>query len=133
MKFKALLGGVFDDLKKNIIFLLQELNIRLKWPNDIYANGRTKIGGLITTSQIDAAQAICNFGCGINLSNSSPTVCINDLIKDHNVKNTIQLADIKYEQLLALTFTELERIFKIIQSGDLNYFYDLYDKLWLHR
>lgn len=113
----------------------QNLHIGLKWPNDIYANGRTKIGGLIVSSQIDAARAVCNVGVGLNLANSTPTVCINDLIREHNSTASAgaQLAPIGYERLLAAIFSELERLFEAVQAGDLQQLYDLYDRLWLHR
>lgn len=116
----------------------QNLNIRLKWPNDIYANGSTKIGGLVTTSAIDGRRAVCNLGCGVNLSNSSPTVCINDIIQAYNTETGAHLAPLGYEQLLALTFTELERLLNAVQTGGgdadgLQDFYELYDRLWLHR
>jgi biotin--protein ligase len=38
------------------------LDINVKWPNDIYANGERKIGGLIVNSTIEADQAVCNIG-----------------------------------------------------------------------
>lgn len=112
----------------------QNLNIRLKWPNDIYANGSTKIGGLVTTSTIEHQRAVCNVGCGVNLNNASPTVCINDLVRTHNTQTGATLAPLGYEQLLALTFTELERLYTAVQRpGGLQALYELYDRLWLHR
>lgn len=43
-------------------FHLQNLNLGLKWPNDIYASGQAKIGGLIITSSISKDVAVCNAG-----------------------------------------------------------------------
>lgn len=40
----------------------QTLDIKLKWPNDIYANSDVKIGGLIVTSVLEGDLAICNIG-----------------------------------------------------------------------
>lgn len=89
-------------------------------------------------SQVDSNRAVCTIGCGVNLSNSSPTVCINDLIRQHNSQLSAAdrrkpLAELGYERLLALVFTELERLFVAVQDGgDLQQLYELYDRLWLH-
>ncbi|XP_055701269.1 biotin--protein ligase isoform X2 [Phlebotomus papatasi] len=112
----------------------QDLDIRLKWPNDIYANGTVKIGGLITTSIIESQMAVCNIGCGINLDNSNPTLCLNDLIREFNTQTSGKLPLLRYEKILALIFNEIERIFRRVQEGShgLEYFYELYYKFWLH-
>ena len=113
--------------------LFQKLDIRLKWPNDIYANGITKIGGLLVNTMLQQTNAICNIGCAINLNNSTPTTCINDLIKDYNRNHQKKLPLLGYEKLLALIFTEIESLSNAVQAGDAKYLYDLYYKYWLHR
>ncbi|XP_065080432.1 biotin--protein ligase [Ochlerotatus camptorhynchus] len=111
----------------------EKLDIGVKWPNDIYAKGSTKIGGLIINSQLCSSEAIVNVGCGVNLSNSSPTVCINDLIREYNKGSGMKLPLLGYEQTLAVIFNEIEKLFNEIQSGDeLQPLYDLYYKYWLH-
>lgn len=110
----------------------QNIDIRLKWPNDIYADGSRKIGGLLVTTTINAKEAVCNVGVGINLNNSNPTTCINDLIKEYNLKHKQQLPEIQYERFFALTFNEIEQLLNIVQSDNLDYFYEQYYKLWLH-
>lgn len=45
-----------------IYFLFQNLSLGLKWPNDIYAGGMAKVGGLIITSSIVNNVAVCNAG-----------------------------------------------------------------------
>ncbi|XP_059610986.1 uncharacterized protein LOC132257934 [Phlebotomus argentipes] len=112
----------------------QDLDIRLKWPNDIYANGTVKIGGLITTSVVEGQTAVCNIGCGFNLDNSNPTLCLNDLIREQNVQTKGKLPLLHYERMLALMFNEIERIFNTVQDGSpgLDYLYELYYKFWLH-
>jgi biotin---protein ligase len=91
---------------KSFLFF-QDLNIRLKWPNDILANGTTKIGGLIINSAIEATRAICNIGVGVNLSNSNPTLCLNDLIKEYNTRHNKSLPLLSYERTFALIFNEI--------------------------
>jgi biotin---protein ligase len=104
------------------------VNLRLKWPNDIYANGTTKIGGLMINTSIDSTKAILNVGCGVNLSNSTPTTCVNDLIRQHGAK----LAELTDEQYFATIFNAIEKLFDRVQGGDFDTLYKLYYKYWLH-
>nr|XP_019533306.2 biotin--protein ligase isoform X1 [Aedes albopictus] len=111
----------------------ETLNIGVKWPNDIYANGCTKIGGLIINSQLCGAEAIVNVGCGVNLSNSKPTMCINDLIEEYNRLEHTNLPPLGYEETLAQIFNEIENLFLTVQEKhDLQDLYNLYYKYWLH-
>lgn len=82
---------------------------------------------------MNSSGAICNIGCGLNLNNSTPVTCVNDLIKEFNAQNNTTLPELKHEVLLALIFNEFERLYNIVQAGDLEYFYELYYSLWLHR
>lgn len=111
----------------------ESIDIGLKWPNDIYANSSIKLGGLIVNSMVEATVAICNVGCGVNLSNSDPTTCINSLIRTHNEQNGTNLEEISFERFFAMTFTELERIYNAVQQDRMEYLYELYYKYWLHR
>ncbi|KAK9746642.1 Biotin protein ligase C terminal domain [Popillia japonica] len=106
--------------------------IKIKWPNDLYAYSRIKIGGLIVNSQINNDVAIVNIGVGMNLDNANPTLSLNDIIGKFNVDNGTTLAAIAYEKYFALVFNELERILKTIEKQDMTYFYTLYYKYWLH-
>ncbi|XP_017009977.2 biotin--protein ligase isoform X2 [Drosophila takahashii] len=109
------------------------LNISIKWPNDIYANGNQKIGGLVINTTLQGSQAIINIGSGINLNNSKPTVCINDLIREHNARApNNKLPILKYEMFIATIFNEIERLLGEVQNGDFDSFYALYYSLWLH-
>ncbi|EDW81058.1 uncharacterized protein Dwil_GK11222 [Drosophila willistoni] len=112
--------------------LYRVLDIALKWPNDIYANGDIKIGGLIVNTTLLGSQAIVNIGGGINLNNSNPTVCINDMIKEFNERSLEKLPLLKYEEFIALIFNEIERLLADVQNGDFDSFYTLYYSLWLH-
>lgn len=110
----------------------EDIDLRVKWPNDMYASNESKIGGLLITTLIEQTLAICNIGTGVNLSNNSPTVCINELITRYNAKNGTSLKKLSYEQFLALVFTEIERILNIVQKGNIDYLYEIYYKYWLH-
>ncbi|XP_020713946.1 biotin--protein ligase isoform X1 [Ceratitis capitata] len=110
----------------------KDLDVRLKWPNDIYANGTQKIGGLIVKTTLAGSKVMANIGCGINLNNEKPTTCINSMIGDYNTTSRKNLPLLKYEEFIALTFNEIERLLEIVKSGDFDYFYELYYEHWLH-
>ncbi|KAF2904465.1 hypothetical protein ILUMI_01705 [Ignelater luminosus] len=110
----------------------EEIDLGLKWPNDLYANHNIKIGGLIVNSSIYSDTAIVNIGCGVNLDNSEPTTCINDVIRSYSDVTQNPLATIPYEAFFANVFNEIEGIYNIVQEGNLNYLFELYYKYWLH-
>ncbi|KAI4485519.1 hypothetical protein M0804_007024 [Polistes exclamans] len=109
------------------------LDLRVKWPNDIYVGKSIKIGGIIVTSHYDSSLIICNAGVGVNLSNSTPTCCINDLIAEYNKKHKTKLPALSYERYFALVFSEIEYLLDIVQSGNMDYFFQLYYKFWIHN
>ncbi|XP_068157492.1 biotin--protein ligase isoform X2 [Drosophila tropicalis] len=123
-------AAVVNSLRSHKLYRV--LDVALKWPNDVYANGDTKIGGLIVNTTLLGSQAIVNIGCGINLNNSNPTVCINDMIKEFNERSVEKLPLLKYEEFIALIFNEIERLLADVQNGDFESFYTLYYSLWLH-
>lgn len=100
----------------------------------MYANGTIKIGGLIVTTTIEGSDAVCNIGVGLNLDNGTPTICVNDLIRDYNSSSNSNLPAIEPEVLFARIFNELERILADMESrGNSKDFYGLYYRLWLHQ
>lgn len=105
----------------------------MKWPNDIYTNGLQKIGGLIVKTTILGTKIIANLGCAMNLDNEKPTTCINSMIREYNTTNCTNLPLVKYEEFVAMTFNEIERLLEVVQSGDFEYFYELYYTQWLHE
>lgn len=122
--------ALVNTLKGNPTY--KDLDIRLKWPNDIYANGVQKIGGLIVKTTMIGSKVIANIGCGINLDNEKPTTCINSMISEYNMINRTNIPILKYEEFIALTFNEIERILEKVKSGDFDNFYELYYEHWLH-
>lgn len=108
------------------------LDIRLKWPNDIYANASIKLGGVIANTEINGMDAICNIGIGFNLDNRVPTTCLNEIIKSYNLKHSTHLPDVEYEQFFANVFNEMEHLIEIVQAENMACLFDLYYKNWLH-
>ncbi|XP_025160609.1 biotin--protein ligase isoform X2 [Harpegnathos saltator] len=112
----------------------ENIDLRLKWPNDIYVGNSTKIGGLLIKTKIDGTNCICDIGTGINLFNSKPTLCINNIIEDYNQKHGTNLQTISYEEFIAEIFNCIEYLIdKTIYPEDTKFFYELYYKYWLHE
>ncbi|KAJ2954764.1 hypothetical protein O0L34_g3067 [Tuta absoluta] len=111
----------------------EQLDIRIKWPNDIYYGRDVKIGGTITTANVMADDVILNIGTGVNISNSSPTTCVNDIIREYNAKHKTNLALMSIEKFLARFCSQLERILEYTQSdGGVDAFLEQYYQYWLH-
>lgn len=103
-----------------------DIDLAIKWPNDLYVNGNIKLGGIIVTSSIlstfETQMAVCNIGVGMNLNNEHPTTCLNSIF------SSSQSPLLSYEQYFALVFNHLEQL----MEGDFEDIYDLYYKHWLH-
>ena len=69
----------------------------------------------------------------MNVSNSSPTICINDLIQLHNRQQGDNLAPVTTEQVIARTVSEIERLIEIFQIEGVENFRQMYYERWVHR
>ncbi|KAJ3270236.1 hypothetical protein HDV01_000453 [Terramyces sp. JEL0728] len=108
----------------------EDLDVCLKWPNDIYAktkDGLKKIGGILITSEFFQKSFALTVGCGLNVLNSKPSVCLQDLT----------LNKIEMEMILASILSE----FELLYTELLGYigiedvfgpFRERYYKYWLH-
>lgn len=56
------------------------IDIKIKWPNDVYSKG-LKIGGILCHSTYRSKEFQVVVGVGLNLDNSQPTTCVNDLLR----------------------------------------------------
>ncbi|KAG0246276.1 biotin-protein ligase [Mortierella sp. GBAus27b] len=128
----------------------EELPLRLKWPNDIYAEAPldhpsqaqtnaspklVKIGGVLVNSNFDGSEFLLVIGCGVNTTNPNPTTSINHLIRYHNKITGKNLNLFSQETLLAQILLKLEQFHKQFLGGDgrgFAQFEDLYYKRWLH-
>ncbi|XP_049536009.1 biotin--protein ligase isoform X1 [Anopheles darlingi] len=111
----------------------EHLNLGLKWPNDIYAYGTTKLGGSIFNTSVDSSSAVVNLGVGINLSNSKPTLCLNDVIAHYNAKHSTALPLLSYEKTFALIFNKLEELYERVQRQGVEELQQEYYRHWLHQ
>ncbi|XP_050355144.1 biotin--protein ligase isoform X2 [Nymphalis io] len=111
----------------------ERLDIRIKWPNDIYYGREVKIGGTITTANCIGEDVIIEIGTGVNISNGVPTTCVNDIISEYNKRNGTTLAPISIEKFLARYCSQLETILEILdQENGSEAFLELYYHYWLH-
>ncbi|KAF9411933.1 hypothetical protein HW555_009407 [Spodoptera exigua] len=72
-------------------------------------------------------------GTGVNISNSVPTMCLNDIITEHNKLHGTTLPLISIEKFLARYCSQLERIIDYMSSdGGIDAFFEQYYQYWLH-
>lgn len=111
----------------------EHLDIRIKWPNDVYYGRELKIGGTITTANCCGDDVYVNIGTGVNISNSVPTTCVNDIITEYNKQHGTSLAPWSIEKFLARYASQLERIVEYINTdGGVDAFLEQYYQYWLH-
>ncbi|KAI9729706.1 MAG: biotin holocarboxylase synthetase [Cirrosporium novae-zelandiae] len=112
----------------------ENLPVRLKWPNDIYAQDPTnktsksfvKIGGILVNSHYSSSQYLSVVGIGINTTNALPTTSLNALLPPHLPRFTL-------EKLLARFLTTFESLYtRFLRTGFDRSFEEMYYKHWLH-
>ncbi|KAH9299514.1 hypothetical protein KI387_031196, partial [Taxus chinensis] len=102
-------------------------NVRIKWPNDIYANG-LKVGGVLCTSTYRSKRFSVTIGIGLNLDNEEPTTCLNALIQDLTSRSHL----IRREELLAAFFGRFEVLFDSFLKQGFSTLERKYYEKWLH-
>jgi biotin--protein ligase len=129
----------------------QEMPIRLKWPNDMYASnpeydnssgGTTdepeylKVGGVIVNTTVIDGEHVLVFGLGINVFNVAPSTSINQILGALNTlrrrKGKAELAPYRIEILLARFAILLEQMLMTFKYQGFKAFEDLYYSRWLH-
>ena len=123
----------------------QDMPIKLKWPNDIFAldpvkakeNGGdksenyTKIGGILVNSHYNTQEYIAVCGIGLNCANAAPTTSLNQLVS--TLKQGSKLAPFTLERLLARILTTFEDLYiRFLRTGFDFEMEQLYYKHWLH-
>jgi biotin---protein ligase len=86
-----------------------------------------KIGGILVTSEFMGSQFAMTIGCGLNVCNSKPTVCLQDMISG--------TAHVDIETVLASIMVEFELLYtEMMAKGDADFtpFLSRYYSYWLH-
>lgn len=110
----------------------EDINLRVKWPNDIYYSDLMKIGGVLVNSTLMGETFYILIGCGFNVTNSNPTICINDLIEEHNKQHGAGLKPLRADCLIARAVTVLEKLIDRFQDQGPDGVLPLYYKYWVH-
>ncbi|KAM7374926.1 hypothetical protein PAMP_007557 [Pampus punctatissimus] len=110
----------------------QDIDLRVKWPNDIYYSNLMKIGGVLVTSTVTGSTFHLLIGCGFNVTNSNPTLCINDVIHQYNIQHNGNLQKLSCAQVIARTLSCLEALISSFQQGGPDAILPTYYKRWLH-
>ncbi|KAL1799682.1 hypothetical protein ACET3X_000024 [Alternaria dauci] len=114
----------------------EKIPVKLKWPNDIYAqlpgssaNPVVKIGGILVNSSYSGSTYDVVSGIGLNLSNALPTTSLNQLTKATNPP----LKDFTPEKLLASILAHFETLYSTFcQEGFNRDMESYYYENWLH-
>ena len=114
------------------------LPVKLKWPNDIYAldpskddtkdaRSYVKIGGILVNSSYAGGDYTLVVGIGMNVNNTAPSVSLSQIAKKAN------LAPFTLEKLLASIITHFEEIYtRFCRTGFDAKFESTYYDSWLH-
>lgn len=110
--------------------------IRIKWPNDIYyyddcSNTENtqqqqpiKIGGILCHSSYRDSSFCMTVGVGINVANSNPTTCLNDIFGND--------AEIRREDVVAGIVYRVESMLPQLAANGFDQFKQAYYDAWLH-
>ncbi|KAG8378316.1 hypothetical protein BUALT_Bualt08G0124700 [Buddleja alternifolia] len=103
------------------------LDVRIKWPNDLYLDG-LKVGGILCTSTYKSKKFNVNAGIGLNVSNQKPTTCLNAALQRLGC-----VADqLQREEIIAAFFNKFESFYDIFISQGFQALEEMYYKTWLH-
>ncbi|BFG19158.1 hypothetical protein CerSpe_054320 [Prunus speciosa] len=106
---------------------LPYVDVKIKWPNDLYLNG-LKVGGILCTSTFKSKQFNVSAGIGLNVDNEKPTTCLNTFLRELSV-TTYQF---RREDILASFFDKFEKFYELFINQGFQSLEELYYKTWLH-
>lgn len=111
----------------------EKLDINIKWPNDVYIKKKIKIGGVLVGANFIDNEYIVVIGCGLNLNNTDPTICINDYIKEFNKVEGTNLECFDQEEILGRIMNKFEEFYQILLKKGFNKELEsIYYNRWLH-
>ncbi|EFN52509.1 hypothetical protein CHLNCDRAFT_26827 [Chlorella variabilis] len=99
------------------------IDVRIKWPNDVYAGG-LKLGGILCHSSYRDSLFHIILGVGLNLSNRQPTTC--------QQQHQQALEPVSREVLLAGILSRLEPMLAQLAAEGFAPFEAEYCRHWLH-
>ncbi|GER49220.1 holocarboxylase synthetase 2 [Striga asiatica] len=108
---------------------LPSLDVRIKWPNDLYLDG-LKVGGILCTSTYKSKKFNVSAGIGLNVNNQQPTICLNSVLRKMGHVNVAP--QLQREDIIAAFFNKFESYYDIFISQGFQALEELYYKTWLH-
>lgn len=102
-------------------------DVRIKWPNDLYAKG-LKVGGVLCTSTYSCKKFNLVVGVGLNVRNRQPTTCLEALLEEVNSVSH----GINRERLLACVLSRLEELLGTFTRQGFGPLEASYYGRWLH-
>ncbi|KAF7816897.1 biotin--protein ligase 2 [Senna tora] len=106
---------------------LPSVDVKIKWPNDLYLNG-LKVGGILCTSTYKSKKFNVSAGIGLNVNNEKPTTCLDTGLRGLSV----EAYQFQREDILAAFFNKFEKFYNLFVNEGFQTLEQLYYKTWLH-
>ncbi|XP_054788818.1 biotin--protein ligase 2-like [Prosopis cineraria] len=106
---------------------LPSVDVKIKWPNDLYLNG-LKVGGILCTSTYKSKKFNVSAGIGLNVNNEKPTTCLDSALRELSMKGY----QFRREDVLAAFFNKFEKFYDLFVNQGFQTLEQLYYKTWLH-
>lgn len=103
------------------------IDVRIKWPNDLYLNG-SKVGGILCTSTYKSKKFNVSAGIGLNVNNEKPTTSLNTFLSELCGGGY----QFQREDVLAAFFNKFEKFYGLFVNQGFKTLEELYYKTWLH-
>ncbi|KAG6907495.1 hypothetical protein DXG01_008690 [Tephrocybe rancida] len=105
--------------------------VRLKWPNDIYAvvdGERKKVGGILVNTNFSGGKVDIVVGCGLNVLNAAPIFSLVQLLSPEGKKS------LTLEKTASNILARFEKMWEtfVQERGSFDSFMTLYLERWLH-
>nr|XP_027196314.1 biotin--protein ligase-like [Dermatophagoides pteronyssinus] len=113
-----------------------ELNVKIKWPNDIlFMPSGSKLCGILVRSFSFEYHLNVQIGIGMNVSNRLPSVCLDEVIEHYNdqqMDSNKKLKPILRESMIARILNCFERLYHMLTNGQVAEIQQLYCSNWIH-
>ncbi|KAF9613032.1 hypothetical protein IFM89_005466 [Coptis chinensis] len=103
------------------------IDVRIKWPNDLYLNG-VKVGGILCTSTYRSKKFNVSVGIGLNVDNEMPTTCLNKVLSELSMMD----CKLRREEILAAFFKRFENFYHVFINQGFRALEEMYCRVWLH-
>lgn len=105
----------------------EKVPIKIKWPNDIFYENHSKLGGVIVKTSLMSNVYQVRIGVGVNTANNHPTICLNSIFRQ------LDLEEWSCEKFIAKTLNRFEyHLNELKTSTGLNKLIENYERYWLH-